>query len=150
MRGMLRGRAGRDNPGAFRIGRRGRRAIFRHMDTPTPSVPATVTGQPTSEERMVAMLAHLITFVSSFIGPLVIYLVKKDESAFVGDQAKEVLNFHLSVLIYLIAGVLSCFVLIGFVLLPALGVFVLVVTIMGAIAAYDGKAFRYPLCIRFL
>ena len=99
---------------------------------------------------MVAMLAHLITFVSSFIGPLVIYLVKKDESAFVGDQAKEVLNFHISVIIYAIGAALSCLVLIGFVLLPALGVFVLVVTIMGAIAAYDGKMFRYPLCIRFL
>lgn len=96
------------------------------------------------------MLAHLITFMSSFIGPLVIYLVKKDESAFVAEQAKEVLNFHLSVVIYAIFAVLSCFILIGFVLLPALGVFVLVTTIMGAISAYEGKAFRYPLCIRFL
>ena len=120
------------------------------MDTPTPPLPATTASQPTSEERTLAMLAHLITFMSSFIGPLVIYLVKKDESAFVGDQAKEVLNFHLSVVIYAIVGVLSCFIFIGFVLLPALGIFVLVVTIMGALAAYDGKAFRYPLCIRFL
>ena len=96
------------------------------------------------------MAAHLVTFVSSFIGPLVIYLVKKDESAFVGDQAKEVLNFHLSVLIYAIAAFLSLFVLIGIVLLPALGVFVFVVTIVGAIRAYEGKAYRYPLCIRFI
>ena len=96
------------------------------------------------------MLAHLITFVSSFIGPLVIYLVKKDESAFVADQAKEVLNFHLSVLIYAVAAFLSVFLLIGFVLLPALGVFVFVVTIMGAIRAYEGNAYRYPLCIRFI
>lgn len=118
------------------------------MDTPTP--PALPPGEPTSEERTVAMLAHLITFMSSFIGPLVIYLVKKDESAFVADQAKEVLNFHLSVLIYAVVGVLSCFILLGFVLLPALGVFVLVVTILGAIRAYEGQPFRYPLCIRFL
>ena len=96
------------------------------------------------------MLAHLITFVSSFIGPLVIYLVKKDESAFVADQAKEVLNFHLSVLIYAVAAFLSVFLLIGFILLPALGVFVFVVTIMGAIRAYEGNAYRYPLCIRFI
>ena len=118
------------------------------MDTPTP--PAVIPGAPTNEERTVAMLAHLITFMSSFIGPLVIYLVKKDESAFVGDQAKEVLNFHLSVLIYAVVGFLSCFILIGFALLPALGVFVLVTTIMGALAAYEGRPFRYPLCIRFL
>ncbi len=96
------------------------------------------------------MLAHLITFVSSFIGPLVIYLVKKDESAFVGDQAKEVLNFHLSVIIYAVIAFVSVFFLIGMLLVPALGVFVLVVTIMGAISAYEGKTFRYPLCIRFL
>ena len=99
---------------------------------------------------MLAMLAHLITFISSFIGPLVIYLVKRDESAFVGDQAKEVLNFHLSVLIYFAAAFLSLFVFIGFVLLPALGVFVFVVTIVGAIRAYEGNAYRYPLCIRFI
>ena len=116
----------------------------------TPNAPTVLPGEPTSEERTVAMLAHLITFMSSFIGPLVIYLVKKDESAFVGDQAKEVLNFHFSVLIYAVAGFLSCFILIGFVLLPALGVFVLVATILGAIRAYEGKPFRYPLCIRFL
>lgn len=120
------------------------------MDTPTPPLPVTMPGQPTSEERMIAMLAHLITFMSSFIGPLVIYLVKKDESAFVGDQAKEVLNFHLSVLIYAFGCFLSLFIFIGFVLLPALGIFVLVTTIMGALAAYEGKTFRYPLCIRFL
>ena len=112
-----------------------------------PAIPASV---PTNDEKTIAMLAHLITFVSSFIGPLVIYLVKKDESAFVADQAKEVLNFHLSVLIYAVAAFLSVFLLIGFVLLPALGVFVFVVTIMGAIRAYEGNAYRYPLCIRFI
>ena len=117
----------------------------------SPSVPPAISAtSPTNDEKMLAMLAHLITFVSSFIGPLVIYLVKKDESAFVGDQAKEVLNFHLSVLIYLVVAFLSVFVLIGFVLLPALGVFVFVVTIIGAIRSYEGTAYRYPLCIRFI
>jgi uncharacterized Tic20 family protein len=109
-----------------------------------------VPGQPTNEERTVATLAHLITFISSFIGPLVIYLVKKDESAFVADQAKEVLNFHFSALIYAVVAFLSCFIVIGFVLLPALGIFVFIVTIIGAIRANEGTAYRYPLCIRFL
>lgn len=118
------------------------------MEMSTP--PAVMPGAPTAEERTVAMLAHLITFMSSFIGPLVIYLVKKDESVFVGDQAKEVLNFHFSVLLYAVVAFLSCFIAIGFVLVPALGVFVLVTTILGAIRAYEGMPFRYPLCIRFL
>jgi uncharacterized Tic20 family protein len=140
--------AARGNAAAFRVGTRGRCANLSRMDPSTS--PAVLPTTPTTEERTVAMLAHLITFMSSFIGPLVIYLVKKDESAFVGEQAKEVLNFHLSVLIYAVVAVLSCFVLIGFALVPALGVFVLVTTIMGAISAYEGKPFRYPLCIRFL
>jgi len=111
---------------------------------------APAIASPSKDEKLIAMLAHLITFVSSFIGPLIIYLVKKDESAFVADQAKEVLNFHISVLIYAIAGALSMLILIGFVLLPALGIFFLVVTIIGAIRAYEGTAYRYPLCIRFI
>lgn len=116
----------------------------------SPTSPTTVPDGPTDAERVVAMLAHLITFMSSFIGPLVIYLVKKDESKFVADQAKEVLNFQISVLIYAVVAVLSFFILIGAVLVPALGVFVFVVTILGAVRAYEGKPFRYPLCLRFL
>ena len=117
----------------------------------TSSTPPAVTfAGPTNDEKMLAMLAHLITFMSSFIGPLVIYLVKKDESAFVADQAKEVLNFHLSVLIYFAVAFVSLFLFIGIVLLPALGIFVFVVTIVGAIRSYEGKAYRYPLCIRFI
>ena len=119
------------------------------MENPSAPSALSTTG-PTNDEKMLAMLAHLITFVSSFIGPLVIYLVKKDESAFVGDQAKEVLNFHLSVLIYGIVAGFSVLLLIGFVLLPALLVFVFVVTIIGAIRAYEGNMYRYPLCIRFI
>ena len=145
---MVRRRAAGGNAAAFRIGTERPRATLRRMDSPLS--PATLPGGPTAEERTVAMLAHLITFMSSFIGPLVIYLVKKDESAFVGDQAKEVLNFHFSALIYAIVALLSCFILIGFVLVPALAIFVFVVTIVGAIRAYEGKIFRYPLCIRFL
>ena len=119
------------------------------METSSAS-PAISEIGPTNDEKMIAMCAHLITFLSSFIGPLVIYLVKKDESAFVGDQAKEVLNFHLSVLIYFAAVILSLFLIVTVVLLPALGVFVFIVTIVGAIRAYEGKAYRYPLCIRFI
>lgn len=119
------------------------------METPS-TPPALAIAGPTDDEKMIGMLAHLITFMSSFIGPLVIYLVKKDESAFIGDQAKEVLNFHLSVLIYFAIAFVSLFLVVGFFLLPALGVFVFVVTIVGAIRAYEGKAYRYPLCIRFI
>lgn len=104
-------------------------------------------GMPSQENRLIALLAHLITFMSSFIGPLVIYLLKRDESPFVGDHAKEVLNFHLSVLLYVVGLAVT---VVGVILIPVLGVFVMVVTIMGAIRAYDGQPYRYPLCIRFV
>ena len=113
----------------------------------SPAIPASTL---TNDEKTIAMAAHLITFVSSFIGPLIIYLVKKDESAFIGDQAKEVLNFHLSLLIYFAAAFVSLFLFVGIVLIPALGLFAFIVTIIGAIRSYEGKAYRYPLCIRFI
>ena len=60
---------------------------------------------PTSDERVLAILAHALTFVSNIIAPLIIYLLKKDDSQYVAEQAKESLNFQLTVL-------LACFVLI--------------------------------------
>ena len=120
------------------------------METSLPPSPAPGPVAQSNEDKTIAMLAHLITFVSSFIGPLIIYLVKKDESAFVAAHAKEVLNFHLSVLIYAVIAFISIIILIGAFLLPALGIFVFIVTIIGAIRAYEGGMYRYPLCIRFI
>ena len=112
---------------------------------------------PSGDERTMGMLCHLLAFVGllgipfgNILGPLVIWLVKKGESAFVDDQGKESLNFNISVVIYgIISGVLTL-VLIGIFLLIALGIFWLVVTIMAALAANKGQYYRYPLCIRIL
>ncbi len=109
-----------------------------------------------SDERMWGMFCHLSTFSGYFVpmgnilGPLVVWLVKKDEYSLVDDQGKEALNFQISVMIWaMIAGVL-CFALIGIPLLLALVVFNLVVTIMAAIQANQGNCYRYPMTIRFV
>ena len=54
---------------------------------------------PSSDEKTLAILSHILTIVSSFIAPLIIYLLKKDESPYVREHAKESLNFQITVFI---------------------------------------------------
>lgn len=103
------------------------------------------------------MLAHLSSFLgwigipfANLIAPFVMWQIKKDEMPFGSSQAKECLNFQISMTIYAIISGILCLVLIGFVLLFALFVFDVVITIIAAINANDGKAYRYPLTIRFI
>ncbi|MCD6327113.1 DUF4870 domain-containing protein [bacterium] len=103
-----------------------------------------------------AMLSHLGTFAGvvipfgNIIAPLVIWLIKREESAFVEDQAKESLNFQISWSIYMsIAGLLTL-ILIGFVLVPIAAIFGIIVVIIAAVRANKGEKYRYPLCIRFI
>ncbi len=110
--------------------------------------PAGVKSTP--DENSMAMLAHLLALFTGFVGPLIIWLMKKDESDFVNEQGKEALNFGISLTIYYSVAVPSLIVLIGFLLLPAVGIFALVNIIRAAMAANKGERFRYPLCIRFI
>ena len=115
-----------------------------------PYTHANPTPPASSDERTWAMLCHLSVFVGGFIGPLVVWLIKKDESALVDDQGKEALNFQLSVLLYTFICIPLAFVIIGIFLAMALGIFNLVVTIMATVKASQGEYYRYPLCIRFI
>jgi uncharacterized protein len=112
-------------------------------------------GAPSSEERTWALVAHVGTFVAAwvamgFLCPLVVLLVKGNESAFVRRNAVESLNFQISLLIYFAVGIVLAFVLIGFLLLPVIGVFALVTVILATVKASNGEDYRYPLCIRFV
>ena len=103
------------------------------------------------DEKALIILCHLSGFLGvGFILPLVVFLIKKAEGGPVAVQAKEVLNFHLSVLLYALCIAPLCLVFVGFVLLPMLAVAGLVLAIVAAIKASDGFAYRYPLCIRFI
>lgn len=111
--------------------------------------------EPAAEECNWAMAAHVSAIVGAwialgFIGPLVVLLIRGDRSRFVREHAVEALNFNLSVLIYAIVGWLLTFVLVGFVVLGAVGVLWLVCTILGTIKASHGKPYRYPLTIRMV
>jgi uncharacterized Tic20 family protein len=97
-----------------------------------------------------ALLGLLIPGVANVLPPLIVWLVKRADSAEVDAHGKESLNFQLSMLIYaLIAGVLTL-VLIGFVLLPILYIVNAVLVILASLRASEGQLYRYPLTIRFL
>ena len=115
------------------------------------SQPAGVTD----EDRNWAVGAHLSAFLAAyvalgFLGPLVVMLIRGDRSPFVRAHAVEALNFNLTVLIYVFICVVLALLLIGFLLLAGLAVLYLVAVIRGAIAASQGRSYRYPLTIRFV
>lgn len=102
---------------------------------------------PTSDEKTLALLAHIVTFVSNFIAPLIIYVLKKDESPFVAAHAKESLNFQLTLLLTVIVLFIT---IVGILLLWIVGIYALVLVIVATIRASEGKLYRYPLTIRFI
>lgn len=112
-------------------------------------------GAGSKESRNWALFAHLSAFVAAwvalaFLGPLVIWLVKRHEDAFVETHAREALNFNLTLLIWVGVGIVLAFLLVGIPLLIAIGIAWIVLTIRGAIAASNGDTYRYPFTIRFV
>jgi len=105
---------------------------------------------PTSDERTLGILAHALALVAGFVGPLIIYLIKKDESQFVAANAKESLNFQLTVLVGIVIGVILTMVIIGALLLGVIGIANLVLVIVASIKASENKIYRYPVNIRFI
>ena len=129
--------------------------------------PAGVDNGISAEERQWAMFAHLSALAGGlltsaiggwgfFIGPLVIWLMKKDTMPFVDDQAKEALNFNIMVTaIFVILLILSLLTLgIGFLvtapIMLIIGIAALVFIIIAAMKANQGIAYRYPLTLRLV
>lgn len=97
-----------------------------------------------------ALLAHILGIVLYFIGPLIIWLIKKDQSPFVDDQGKEALNFQITIAIAWVAVGILAPIGIGFLLAPVVGIANLVLCIMGGIAANNGQNYRYPFALRLV
>ena len=115
--------------------------------TPEASAPA---GEASSDDRTMAMLAHLLGAFTWIIGPLIIWMMKRESSPFVDDQGKEAVNFQLTAtILYLIAGPLTC-VGIGLVVYAVVPIVVLVFCIIAALSAQKGERYRYPLCLRLI
>lgn len=108
------------------------------------------------EARTMGMLCHLLSLtayisgVGLFVGPLVVWLVKKDQYEFVNDQGKESMNFQITTLITALLGIATACIGIGFIILMLLGVVHLIFTIIATMSAYSGNRYRYPFCIRLI
>jgi len=123
------------------------------IDVTAPPPPA---GTPSTEEKQWALFAHLSALVGfiipfgSIIGPLIVWQIKKNEMPFVDDQGKEALNFQITVAIAVVICIVLMVVLIGFLLIFVVGLFDLIFIIVAAIAANNGQAYRYPICLRLI
>ena len=126
-------------------------------DTPIPSEPVEASpGELTKDEKMWTMFAHLSSILTSyvlalgFLGPLIIWLIKKDQSKFVDYHGKEALNFQLNMLVYVLISVALICVVVGIVLLIAIGIYVIVMPIIAGLNANSGQYYRYPLIYRVI
>ncbi|WP_184456346.1 DUF4870 domain-containing protein [Xanthomonas sp. F14] len=127
---------------------------FESHAVPPPPPPPIGTSTP-SGERTLALAAHLLGILTSFIGALVIWLISKDASPskpFATDQAKEALNFQITVIIAYVAAVILTIVSFGILFFVPTLVWIanLVLCIVAAVKANNGEHYRYPFTLRLI
>ena len=106
---------------------------------------------PKGSDKIWSMLSHLSALLGvGLLLPLVVYLAMRKESEYVATNAREALNFHITVLIYGLCCIPLVFILIGIPLLIVLGVGSLVLAIIATIKASNGLCYRYPLTLRLV
>ena len=109
-----------------------------------------VVTTPSNDDKNIAVITHLLGAIFSFIPGLIVWLLKKDESPYLSEQAKEALNFQISVLLVNFICWLLAFILIGFFLMFLLWIANIVFCIVAAIATSKGETYRYPLALRLI
>ncbi|OYW72257.1 MAG: hypothetical protein B7Z37_25405 [Verrucomicrobia bacterium 12-59-8] len=120
------------------------------METLTPP-PALPPSDVTQDEKTLGIVMHVLCLVGfPILGPLIVWLVKKDQSSYLDRQGRELLNFQLSYLLYGFVAFLLCFIFIGIPLLIGVGIATFVLTIIGIVRASEGNVYRFPLTIRLL
>lgn len=124
---------------------------------PTSTENTEQPNLPSESERQYAMFCHLGALASlvgiplaGIIVPLVLWLLKKDESAYIDYHGKEALNFNIMITLAVILFIFLSFFIIGIPLLFATGIFWLVVTIIAGVKANDGVKYRYPVSLRLI
>lgn len=102
------------------------------------------------DEGNMGLLMFILCIITGFIGPLILWLIKKDQSQYISEQGKEVLNWCITMVGAYIVCFILMFVVIGIFLMPILLLIHLIFNIMGILAASKGNFFRYPFAIRLL
>lgn len=108
------------------------------------------THPATEDDKLFAMLIYLLSLLFPLVAPLIIWLVKRDDSNFVNYHGKEYFNFLISFSIYGFISGLLMFVLIGFLLAPIVGITAFVLTILAAIRSFKGEYYRFPFIFRII
>jgi uncharacterized protein len=102
---------------------------------------------PTSDEKTLAILSHILTLVAPILAPLIIYLVKKDESKYIEHHAKESLNFQITLMILVILLLIS---IIGILFIWLVAIVGFVFVIIATIRASEGTLYKYPFTFRLI
>ena len=103
------------------------------------------------DDKSMAMLAHLLGIFTGFLGPLIIWLIKKDQSPFVNDQGKEALNFQIFAIICFFGCFLTfCVPPVAVLLVATVQIGRIVLSIIGTVNANKGIAYRYPVNLRLV
>ncbi len=105
---------------------------------------------PNSDEKNIATVTHLAGTIFLFIPALIVWILKKDDSAYIADQAKEALNFQITVSIALFAANILIWILVGLALIPIIWIANIILCILAAIATSKGETYRYPVCLRLI
>lgn len=105
---------------------------------------------PSSDDKNIATITHLGGTVFSFIPGLIVWILKKDDSAYLNDQAKEALNFQITIALAMFVSSILVWLLIGFILIPVVWILNIVFCIIAAIATSKGELYRYPLSLRLI
>lgn len=111
----------------------------------TPSKPS-----PSNDDKNIATITHLSGMLFSFVPSLVVWLLKKDDNAYIAAEAKEALNFQLSVVIAQLVAAVLVWVLIGFLLMPIIWLANIALCIIAAINTSKGETYRYPFSLRLI
>jgi uncharacterized Tic20 family protein len=121
-----------------------------------PPIPSSPVPFSDSDARMWAMITHLsaltgmFTLIGSLVGPILVWQIQKEKSAFIDFHGKEAVNFNITIAIAAGISFVLMILLIGIVLLWIVGAVWLVFTVIAAIKANNGEYYRYPISIRFI
>jgi uncharacterized Tic20 family protein len=123
----------------------------RHYAEPRGNTESTSATASASPDRTLAVVVHVLSIFFSWLGPLVIYLIKKgDADTFTADNAREALNFQITIcLLYLVCAILT-FVVIGIFLFWIVMLSNLICSIIAAVKASNGISYKYPMTLRLI
>jgi uncharacterized Tic20 family protein len=102
---------------------------------------------PTGNEKTMAVLSHILTIVAPILAPLIIYLIKKDESNYIAYHAKESLNFQITIAIIAIGLALT---IVGVIVIWIIPIVAFICVIIASIKAGEGIFYKYPLTLRLI